>query len=767
MSAPKNAVASHVVDREPLHLMALHILCYWGAMVLFVSPMATWSGVAGALAGAATGIVLARRLAASKVRTLVVIGGCLAAAILGQTMDWLLAGRYAARLLGISAAVHLVDCATFFLFALAASLLLRILAAKAQVLRLVELACIVAPVVYLFAGHRDMKLGQPRFLTDWTLSHGYNPHTVLLVIGVVVIAAVAVLLLPRQTATKTAGVALAFALFCATCFGVLCMVLPEGDITSSLARGGDAGNSGGEGKPDDSDPSQGAQGQGGQGQSGGGQSGKGQNGQGQGGGKGAGSKGSESPPDDMPFVPNVDPPKTHPVGVVTLHDDYLPDDGMWHFRTAALSQFNGMRFVVATGAGFDGDVPGTFPAQETQLATAPASEETISQVPTTVGLIAKQSRPMCLVNPTAIAPVANPNPRLFTTCYRVTSNALRPGRERHADLAARAAGDPAWTPETRSHYLAAPDDPRYRELATKILAEGLDMSKLKPELQNSPYLKALAVRRWIEQNMIYSLRPNHDPNASPVTEFLFGNRKGYCVHVAHAMACLLRSVGIPARVATGFGVPLENMSTQTSITIQSTDGHAWCEIYLEGVGWTVMDAALEKKDPDTPQFPRPDAATSRHLAGQLRGKSDAAPGQKPEPATAGLPLLQMLAASLAVALVSPYAVKAWRRMAPLVMPGRFLYRYSLQAVLDRLAEVGLVRDSGETREEFARRVAPWTEHFALLTLAHERCASGVAAPAHYDWRSLETAANRQIRAAFTRRRRLLGLMNPFSWLVVS
>jgi hypothetical protein len=440
---------------------------------------------------------------------------------------------------------------------------------------------------------------------------------------------------------------------------------------------------------------------------------------------------------------------------------------MWYFRTAALSQFNGMRFVVATSADLNSDVPGTFPVQSTSLNSAQVGHDCVVQVPTTVGLVARQPRPMCLVNPTSISPARNCNPRLFTTCYHVMSSVPQPGAERYADLAARPAGDPGWTGDVRSHYLAAPDDPQYRELATRIVAEGLDTSKLKPELRNSPYLKALVIRRWIEKNMIYSLRPNHDPSASPVTEFLFGNRKGYCVHVAHAMACLLRSVGVPARVATGFGVPLENMSSSTSIAVQTTDAHAWCEIYLEGLGWTVMDAALEKQDPDTPQFPPPDAATSRHLASQLRGKTKGAPGPAPARATSGLPLLQVLAVLLAIGIATPYTIKTWRRIASRVMPQRLVYRYSLVAVLDRLAEVGLVRQPGETREEFARRLAPCTPQFALLSLAHERCACGVAAPAQYDWKSLAAATNREITSAFSRRRRLLGLANPFSWVMVS
>jgi len=159
MSAPQFKVADRATDCEPLHLMALRVLCYWGAIALFVSPIASWPGVVGALTAAVAGIIIARRLAALEVRTPVVIAGCLVVVLLGQAPEWFSHSRYAARLLGVSTTLHLVDAATFFLFTLAATVLLRALASKTQLLRLVELATIVAPVVYLCAGHRDMKLG--------------------------------------------------------------------------------------------------------------------------------------------------------------------------------------------------------------------------------------------------------------------------------------------------------------------------------------------------------------------------------------------------------------------------------------------------------------------------------------------------------------------------------------------------------------------------------------------------------------------------------
>src|SRR6478672_13483869 len=42
------------------------------------------------------------------------------------------------------------------------------------------------------------------------------------------------------------------------------------------------------------------------------------------------------------------------------------------------------------------------------------------------------------------------------------------------------------------------------------------------------------------------------PNASKLMYFLFENRKGYCAYYAGATLFMLRSMGIPSRIAVGF-----------------------------------------------------------------------------------------------------------------------------------------------------------------------------------------------------------------------
>ena len=78
-----------------------------------------------------------------------------------------------------------------------------------------------------------------------------------------------------------------------------------------------------------------------------------------------------------------------------------------------------------------------------------------------------------------------------------------------------------------------------------------------------------------------------------VAHFLFETKEGYCTYFASAMAVLARSVNLPARYVEGF--MLEN-GDGTAQTLTSKDAHAWAEIYIPNIGWTVFDPATDGSD---------------------------------------------------------------------------------------------------------------------------------------------------------------------------
>ncbi len=69
----------------------------------------------------------------------------------------------------------------------------------------------------------------------------------------------------------------------------------------------------------------------------------------------------------------------------------------------------------------------------------------------------------------------------------------------------------------------------------------------------------------------------------PLADFLFGSRRGYCQHFAGSMAVMLRSLGIPARVAVGYtGGRFDAKADAWVVT--DRDAHSWVEVWLAGRG---------------------------------------------------------------------------------------------------------------------------------------------------------------------------------------
>ena len=69
--------------------------------------------------------------------------------------------------------------------------------------------------------------------------------------------------------------------------------------------------------------------------------------------------------------------------------------------------------------------------------------------------------------------------------------------------------------------------------------------------------------------------------------------QGYSVHYATAATLMLRFCGIPARYVEGYLVTpaqAEALSDGQTLVLTQKNAHAWCEYYLDGVGWLPFDA---------------------------------------------------------------------------------------------------------------------------------------------------------------------------------
>ena len=73
-----------------------------------------------------------------------------------------------------------------------------------------------------------------------------------------------------------------------------------------------------------------------------------------------------------------------------------------------------------------------------------------------------------------------------------------------------------------------------------------------------------------------------------VDDFLFVSQAGFCEHYAGAFVVLMRAMGIPARVVTGYQGGEQN-PLDAALAVRQSDAHAWAEVWLAGRGWVRVD----------------------------------------------------------------------------------------------------------------------------------------------------------------------------------
>lgn len=136
----------------------------------------------------------------------------------------------------------------------------------------------------------------------------------------------------------------------------------------------------------------------------------------------------------------------------------------------------------------------------------------------------------------------------------------------------------------REHYLDVPAalQPKLQQRAAELLSKA-------PNARTSAYEQALFLAQSLKQT--YTIQPDLPPPAAGedlVEAFLFKYQGGYPDHFPTVLTMMLRSVGIPARLAAGFGPGRFNPFTGL-YEVYNTDAHAITEVYFPGYGWFTFD----------------------------------------------------------------------------------------------------------------------------------------------------------------------------------
>lgn len=95
------------------------------------------------------------------------------------------------------------------------------------------------------------------------------------------------------------------------------------------------------------------------------------------------------------------------------------------------------------------------------------------------------------------------------------------------------------------------------------------------------------LRYFREQPFRYTMSPP-PLGTNQVDDFLFNTQAGFCEHYASAFVVIMRALGIPARVVTGYqGGELNPIDG--FMTIRQADAHAWAEVWIAPRGWQRVD----------------------------------------------------------------------------------------------------------------------------------------------------------------------------------
>jgi transglutaminase-like putative cysteine protease len=129
----------------------------------------------------------------------------------------------------------------------------------------------------------------------------------------------------------------------------------------------------------------------------------------------------------------------------------------------------------------------------------------------------------------------------------------------------------------------------YLQLPASTTERVQDLARELATGTTSTYDTILAIEAWLGANVVYDLdAPAPAEDADAVDDFLFESRRGFCEQIASATAVLLRSLGVPARVATGF-VPSSRDGVAGVWISRAADAHAWVEVHFPGYGWVPFD----------------------------------------------------------------------------------------------------------------------------------------------------------------------------------
>lgn len=141
----------------------------------------------------------------------------------------------------------------------------------------------------------------------------------------------------------------------------------------------------------------------------------------------------------------------------------------------------------------------------------------------------------------------------------------------------------------RSQVFAGDISPNIVERAYEVVRDG----GVEPDPSVRPLAMDSAAVRLLETHLRtryrYTLDAQPVPRGRDATEwFLFERQEGHCEYYASALTLMCRSIGIPARVVTGY-IASDFNAVTGQYTIRESNAHAWVEAEIAPGMWRTFD----------------------------------------------------------------------------------------------------------------------------------------------------------------------------------
>ena len=278
---------------------------------------------------------------------------------------------------------------------------------------------------------------------------------------------------------------------------------------------------------------------------------------------------------------------------------------------------------------------------------------------------------------------------------------------------------------------------RYLQLPNELPESVVTLAEDITRGDGTPYEKAVTVETFLRRYATDTEEAPPPSGEDAVEYFLFQRSHGHPLYHSTSMVVMLRTLGIPSRLATGFLLLPDAANAEGVYQVQMNNAFVWPEVYFPGLGWIPFSPSPQHPFPQRPEtspLPSGDATQPFDLLFEIFSPTvDGGPPQSslsPSPSAASggtspLPAALIgLSCALAFVLASGLGFRyAWNRgLRGLSYPARVWQETSRLSSL-----AGFGRRPAQTPREFGRRLKEKVSDVADLPLlidSYERAEYG-------------------------------------------